>query len=90
MGKTIEIDNIILKAIAKEIEEDYDCEVIDISFAQLISLCVYYKVKFNSDFHYKPFEDMPKPETLCFSQKTASFYRRVDLFKCVKEQAINN
>ena len=83
-------DNIILKLIAKEIEEKYNCKVIGIRFAQLISLCVDFKIQFNDDFLYKPFEDLPKPEMIWFSERTASFYRRVDLFDCVKNKIINN
>jgi hypothetical protein len=83
-------DNIILKSIAKEIEEKYNCKVVGIRFAQLISLCVDFKIQFNDDFLYKPLEDLPKPEMIWFSERTASFYRRVDLFDCVKNKTINN
>lgn len=83
-------DNVILNAIAKEIEEKYNCKVVEIRFAQLISLCVDFKIQFNDDFLYKPFEDLPTPQMLWFSERTASFYRRVDLFDCVKNQTIRN
>lgn len=83
-------DNAILNAIAKEIEEKYNCKVVKIRFVQLISLCVNFKIQFNDDFLYKPFEDLPKPEMIWFSERTASFYRRVDLFDCVKKQTIKN
>lgn len=83
-------DNVILNAIAKEIEGKYNCKAVEIRFAQLISLCVYFKIQFNDDFLYKPFDDLPKPEMICFSERTASFYRRVDLFDCVKNQTIRN
>ena len=83
-------DNIILKSIAKEIEGKYNCKVVEIRFAQLLSLCVDFKIQFNDDFLYKPFDDLPKPEMIWFSERTASFYRRVDLFDCVKNQTIRN
>jgi len=83
-------DNIILKSIAKEIEEKHNCKVLDIRFAQLLSLCVRFKIQFNDDFLYKPFEDLPTPDAICFSERSAIFVRRVDLFDCVKNKAINN
>lgn len=43
------------------------------------------KIQFNDDFLYKPFsEGLPSPETICFSEKSMTFFRRVDLFDCVK------
>lgn len=80
------MDELILKQISDEIEAKFDCKVIDIRFAQLISLCVNFKIKFNEDFIYKPFEGLPSPDMICFSEKTASFYKRVDLFDCVKNK----
>lgn len=83
-------DNIILKLIAKEIEEKHNCKVLDIRFAQLLSLCVLFKIQFNDNFLYKPFENLPTPDTICFSDRSATFVRRVDLFDCVKNKTINN
>lgn len=83
-------DNVILNAIAKEIEQKHNCEVLDISFAQILSLCVRYKVRFKDDFLFRPFENLPDPDTICFSDRTATFLRRVDLFDCVKNQTIKN
>ena len=89
-GKNDITDNLILKAIAKEIEDKHNCKILDIRFAQLISLCVYFKIQFNEDFIYKPFNDLPEPNMICFSDRTASFYRSVYLFNCIKNQTINN
>lgn len=79
----------LLKNISKEIEQKYDCKVVSIRYAELLSLCVNVKIKMNEDFIYKPFENMPTPDTICFSEKTLSFYRRVDLFDCVKNNNLN-
>ncbi len=83
------MEETILKNISKEIESKYDCKVVSIRLAQLISLCVDVKIKFNDDFVYKPFEDMPIPSTICFSERTVSFYKRVDLFDCMKNNNLN-
>jgi hypothetical protein len=80
------MDEIILKQITAEIEAKFNCKVIDIRFAQLLSLCVSFKIQFNEDFLYKPFENLPTPSTICFSEKTALFVKRVDLFDCVKNK----
>jgi hypothetical protein len=79
----------LLKNISKEIEEKYDCKVVSIRYAELLSLCVDVKIKMNDDFIYKPFKNMPTPDTICFSEKTLSFYKRVDLFDCVKNNNLN-
>lgn len=84
------MDELILKNISAEIEKKYHCKVIDISYAQLLSLCVRVKIQFNEDFLYKPFDDLPKPETVIFSEKQITFLKRVDLFDCVKEDCILN
>lgn len=79
------MDELILKDISNEIEKKYDCKVISISFAQLLSLCVHVKIQFNEDFLYKPFDELPKPETIVFSERSIIFYKRVDLFDCIKK-----
>ena len=81
----MEEKNQILKEISKEIEEKYNGKVVAIRFAQLLSLCVMYKVVFNDDFLYKPLKGFPNPETICFSEKSMNFTRRVDLFDCMKK-----
>jgi hypothetical protein len=80
------MDELILKSISKEIEKNYDCKVLTINYAQLLSLCVMVKIQFNEDYLYKPFSSgLPTPEFLCFSERTMTFFRRVDLFNCVKK-----
>ncbi len=83
------MQEIALKNIAKEIEEKYSCKVIYIRLTQLLSLCVDVKLQFHEDFVYKPFEDMPIPYSICFSERTVSFYKRVDLFDCMKNNNLN-
>lgn len=78
------MDEIILNLIKAEIEHKYNCRVVSIRYAQLLSLCVMFKVIFNDDFMYKPFEHLPTPETICFSERSMNFTKRVDLFDCVK------
>jgi hypothetical protein len=84
------MEDIILKRISQEIEMKYNCKVLSISYAQLLSLCVMVKVQFNDDFLYQPFNDMPKAETICFSERSMMFYKRVDLFNSIKKDAANN
>lgn len=83
------MNDVILKNILEEIEQKFNCKVISIDYAQLLSLCVRVKIEFNDDFIYKPFEELPKPETICFSEKTIIFTKRVDLFDCVKNYKLN-
>jgi hypothetical protein len=78
-------DETILSKISKEIEEKYNCKVVTIRYAEILSLCVSVKVKFNEDFLYKPFNELPKPDTIIFSEKSMSFTKRVDLFDCIKD-----
>lgn len=75
---------LILKNISNEIEQKYDCKVISISLVQILSLCVQVKIQFNEDFLYKPFDELPKPESIVFSERSIVFFKRVDLFDCVK------
>lgn len=80
----------ILEMISKEIEEKYNCKVVSIRFTQILSLCVMFKVTFNDDFLYKPFDKLPRPETICFSEKSAWFTKRVDLFECMRDLSKSN
>jgi len=83
------MEELILENIKKEIEQKHNCKVISISYAKLLSLCVMFKVKFNDDFLYKPFKcnGLPNPDTICFSEKSANFTKRVDLFECVQKMS---
>ena len=84
------MNKLILKQISAEIEQKHNVKVIDIRLVQLISLCVDVKVQFEIDSIYKPFDEMPTPYLITFSNKTASFYKRVDLFDCVKNKLKSN
>ena len=79
------MDKITLEQISLEIENKYDCKVITIHTVQLLSLCIMCKIKFNEDVYFKPFDDLPKPESICFSDRTITFFKRVDLFDCVRK-----
>lgn len=82
-----EFRKFILSQIKIEIEEKYNCIVESIRFAELLSLCVSFKVKFKDDFLYKPFDSgLPKPYTICFSEKSANFSLRLDLFDTMKKK----
>ncbi len=83
------MEDTILKNISNEIESNFNCKVVSIRFAQLISLCVDVKIKLHDDFIYKPFDELPKPDMICFSERTVSFYKRVDLFECMKNKGLN-
>jgi hypothetical protein len=80
----------LLLLISNEIEQKYNCKVISINYAELLSLCVRVKVQFNDDFLYKPFDDLPKPETIVFSEKSIIFTKRVDLFEAYKSYSNQN
>jgi hypothetical protein len=84
------MEDLILKSIAKEIEGKHNCKVINIHYAQLLSLCIMAKIQFNEDFHYQPeWLKYYSISTICFSEKTINITRRVDLFECVKSNGLN-
>lgn len=87
-----EIDNVILKNISHEIETKHDCKVVSISFCEIIgTLNVQFKIKFNEDVLYKPFDkNLPDPIFVCFSERSMTFFYRVDLFDCMKKNKNNN
>ena len=84
------MDDLILKEISKEIEGKYNCKVISIRYAELLSLCVRVKIQFNDDFIYQPFKSLPTPEFICFSERSVEFLRRVDLYDCVRKNPQQN
>jgi hypothetical protein len=88
--KEMETNEYLLKLISSEIEEKWDCKVISIRYAELLSLCVRFKVEFNEDLLYKPFSGLATPDYIIFSEKSASFTKRVDLFDCVKKYSKSN
>ncbi len=83
-------DKVLLNIISKEIAERFSCEVISISLCNIIGtpnvLC---KIKYNDDFIYKPCQHFT-PETMCFSERTVTFFRRIDYFESVKKLAQQN
>ena len=83
-------DNVLLNIISKEISERFKCEVISISLCEIIGtpnvLC---KIKYNDDFVYNPCEHFT-PKTICFSERTVTFFRRIDYFESVKNLARQN
>ena len=82
------MNELILKEISKEIERKHNCKVVSIHYAELLSLCVMAKIQFNEDFHYDPeWIKYYSISTICFSEKTINFTRRVDLFDCVKKNS---
>jgi hypothetical protein len=81
------MNKMLLKNISAEIERKYDCKVLSISYAQLLSLCVSVKIQFHEDFIYKPFEGLASPSTICFSERSINFTKRVDLFDCVQKES---
>ncbi len=85
-----ETDEILLKMISQEIEKHLNCKILSINFANLLSLCVMFKVQFNEDFIYKPSFKYGNPSTICFSDKTMNFTYRVDLFECIKHLSVLN
>jgi len=81
----------ILKLITKEIEEKHNCKVINIRFAEMLSLCIMAKIQFNEDFHYEPeWLKYYSISTICFSEKSINITRRVDLFECIKNLSKSN
>ena len=80
----------MLQKISSEIEVSYNCKVISISYAQILSLCVRVKIQFNDDFLYKPFDSLPKPDIIVFSERSITFTKRVDLFDCARQDSSLN
>jgi hypothetical protein len=78
-------DELILKEIANEIEKKHNCKVLNIHYVQLLSPCIMAKIEFIEDFHYIPEWLKYSINTICFSEKTIRFTRRVDLFDCFKK-----
>lgn len=78
-------EKVILKNISAEIEKRFACKVVDISLCHILGTPnVRCKIIYNDDFVYKPNEHW-RFETICFSERSVNFYRRVDFFDCMKE-----
>lgn len=90
MGKEL-MEQHLLKIITEEIEQRFECKVISISICSIIGTPnVRVKVQFNEDFVWRPNEELGKFETIVFSERSASFFRRVDFFECVKKLSKEN
>lgn len=80
----------LLKIISEEIEKRFNCKVIDISLCSIIGTPnVQVKIKYNDDVVFKPCENWT-PESICFSERSVRFFRRIDFFDCVKKLAKEN
>lgn len=80
----------LLKMISEEIETRFQCKVLDISLCSIIGTPnVQVKIQYNDDFVYKPCENWT-PDTICFSERSVRFFRRIDFFECVKKYARSN
>lgn len=79
-----------MKIISDEIEQRFDCKVIDISICSIIGTAnVQVKIQYNSDFIYKPCEHWTI-DSICFSERSVRFFRRIDFFECVKKLGLSN
>ena len=80
----------LLKIITAEIEQRFNCKVLDISLCSIIGTPnVHVKIQYNDDFVYKPCKDWT-PESIVFSEKSVRFFRRIDFFECVKKLGASN
>lgn len=85
-----ETEKYLLQIISAEIEQRFDCKVIDISLCYIIGTPnVQVKIIYNSDFVYKPCENWT-PDSICFSEKSVRFFRRIDFFECIKNIGKSN
>jgi hypothetical protein len=77
----------ILTLVSKEIEERFKCKVISINLTGILGTPnVYCKIIYNDDFIYKPCEHFT-PETIVFSERSVTFFRRLDYFNSAKKIA---
>jgi hypothetical protein len=85
-----EMEKHLLKIISAEIEQRFDCKVIDISLCSIIGTPnVQVKIQYNGDFIYKPCENWT-PDSIVFSERSVRFFRRIDFFECVKKLGVAN
>lgn len=84
------MEQIILEKISKEIEQRFNCKVLDISMCSFLGTPnVQCKIQYNEDFVYKPCEHWTI-EYICFSEKSVKFFRRIDFFNCMKNTSSLN
>jgi len=80
----------LLNSISAEIETRFDCKVMSIKLCSVIGTPnVMVKIQYNEDFIYKPCEHWTIT-TICFSERSVHFTRRIDFFECVKNAAKSN
>ncbi len=80
----------LLSMIKTEIESRFNCKVMHISLCYIIGTPnVQVKIAYNDDFVYKPCENWT-PDSICFSERSVRFFRRIDFFNCVKKLAQSN
>lgn len=85
-----EVEKHLLDLISKEIEQRFDCKVMDISLCSIIGTTnVQVKIQYDGDFVYKPCENWT-PDSICFSERSVRFFRRIDFFDCVKQISTSN
>ncbi len=85
-----QVEKHLLKIISTEIEQRFSCKVIDISLCSIIGTPnVHVKIQYNDDFVYKPCEHWTI-DSICFSEKSVRFFRRIDFFDCVKKISHDN
>lgn len=90
MDEMNDIEKGIAELIKLEIEERFDCKVISIKVVYILGTPnVMCKIQYNDDFVYKPCENWTI-SSLCFSERSAWFTRRIDFFNCMKNLANNN
>ena len=78
------MEKIILQKITKEIEERFNCKVVSIHMCSFLGTPnVQCKISYNEDFIYKPFEHWTI-NSIVFSEKSVTFFRRIDFFDCMK------
>ena len=74
----------ILEKISEEIERRFNCKVMAISMSYILGTPnVQCKISYNDDFVYKPCEHW-EIKSIVFSEKSVTFFRRIDFFECMK------
>ena len=80
----------VLKEITKELERRFECKVMSINLCSILGTPnVMCKIQYNGDFVYKPCEHWTIT-TICFSERSVYFTRRIDFFECMKKLTNNN
>lgn len=84
------MEKVILKKITEEIERRFNCKVMDIGMCSFLGTPnIQCKISYNDDFVYKPCEHWTI-DSICFSEKSVRFFRRIDFFDCMKNISKQN